>query len=527
VNGSKAHGESLNCEPSGLTSDTTCRVQELRDLPTAAVAEALDRMLDSPPRLLPSGAAVSAALTARRAEVVSWVEGMFAGSWVATPESVVAASKARHGVRPIAIWDLPSQLAYAALTSQLEPDVSRPVRSSTAWSDFQKAPLEANSKYIVAADIASCYQAIDHGILAQELLERTGKSRFVRPLCELLQETGARSYGLPQQSQASDALAEAVLARLERAVLRKGLDLARYNDDFRFTCDSWSDVIRGIEVLSEEARGLGFVLNDSKVVTWSRVKYKNRLEAADRLRSEIAAEAELDLTRFEVEYDGDVRFVVPEPEEVDREAAARILERWQSVGGKGRVAEAKRSEHRALVELVPVALRGLSGAEEVDPTVLSAVMQMLRYEQTLTPAVCEFLLTIDDEERVLRAFDRLLADDAYLTGWQTWWLQQPLRRMTGLAKGRGSKRRKEWALAAFGNAEHSPLLRAEAAVTLARHRLITAAELLRVYDRSSRVERPTVVAAIGLVKADGNVRRSITGDSKLHEWIYDWAQAYG
>lgn len=482
-------------------------------------------MLDSPPRLLPSGAAVSAALTTRRAEVVNWLEGMFAGSWAATPESVVAASKARHGVRPIAIWDLPSQLAYAALTSQLEPDVSRPVRSSAAWSDFQKAPLEANSKYIVSADIASCYQAIDHGIMSRELVERTGKSQIVRPLCELLQETSARSYGLPQQSHASDALAEAVLARLERAVLRKGLDLTRYNDDFRFTCDSWSEVIRGIEVLSEESRRLGFVLNDSKVITWSRVTYKNRLEAADRLRSEIAAEAELDLTRFEVEYDGDVSFVVPEPEAVDREAAARILERWKSVGGKGRVADAKRYEHRALVELVPVALRALSGVDGIEPTVMSTIMQVLRYEQTLTPAVCEFLLTIDDEDRVLRAFDRLLADDAYLTGWQTWWLQQPLRRLKGLVKGRGSKRRREWLLRAFGNAEHSSPLRAEAAVTLARHRLITAAELLRVYDRSSRAERPTVVAAIGLLKTDGHVRRSVIGDSKLHEWVYDWAQA--
>lgn len=399
------------------------------------------------------------------------------------------------------------------------------MRSSTAWTDFQKAPLDADSKYIVSADIASCYQLIDHGILTEELVERTGKSHFVRQICELLQETSGKSYGLPQQSQASDALAEAVLARLERAVLRKGLALSRYNDDFRFTCDTWSEVIRGIEVLSEEARRMGFVLNDSKVVTWSRTKYKNRLEAADSLRTEIAAEAELDLTHFEIEYDGDVTIVTPEPDDVDREAAARILERWQSVGGKGRVAEAKRSEHRALVELAPVALRALSGGHEVEPTVLSTVMQMLRYEQTLTPAVCEFLLTRDDEEPVLRAFDKLLADNAYLTGWQRWWLQQPLRRMTTFAKGRGSKKRKEWALETFNNAEHSSVLRAEAAVTLARHGLITAADLLHVYDRSSRVERPTVVAAIGILKAGGNVKRSVTGDSKLHEWTYDWAQS--
>jgi RNA-directed DNA polymerase len=498
-------------------------MRDLRHLPTIAVAEALDRLLDSPPRLLPSSGVVSSALMTRRTEVVSWSEGVFAGRWTAAPESVVAASKARHGVRPIAIWDLPSQLAYSALTAQLAPNVEKPVRSSGAWTAFQKDPLEARSKYIVAADIASCYQLIDHGILAEELVERSGNSQTVRQLCELLQETSGKSYGLPQQSHASDALAEAVLARLERAVLRKGLALSRYNDDFRLTCNTWSEVIRGIEVLSEEARRMGFVLNDSKVVTWSRTKYKNRLEAAENLRAEIAAAAELDLTHFEIEYGGDVSIIAPEPDDVDREAAGRILERWNSVGGKGRVAEAKRSEHRALVELAPVALRALSGGHDVESSVLDTVMQMLRYEQTLTPAVCEFLLTRDDEESVLGAFDKLLADNSYLTGWQTWWLQLPLRRMSTLATGRGSKKRKEWALNAFNNAEHSPVLRAEAAVTLARHGLITAADLLRVYDRSSRVERPTVVAAIGILKAGGNVKRSVTGDSKLHDWIYDWA----
>lgn len=491
---------------------------------TPSITKALDQMLDSPPRLIPSGGVVNAAISARRPEVVSWVEGILTGPWTASPESVVAASKARHGVRPIAIWDMPSQLAYAALAAKLEPEVGRPVRSSTAWRDFQRKPLDKDSKYIVTADIASCYQLIDHGILAQELVERTGKSQIVRALCELLQETSGKSYGVPQQSQASDALAEAILARLERAVLRKGLALTRYNDDFRFTCNTWSEVVRGLEVLSEEARRMGFILNDSKVLTWSKKKYRKRLDEAESLRAEIANEAELDLTYYEDEYDGDGTVVTPEAHDVDKEAAARILERWKSVAGKGRVAEAKRAEHRALVELVPVALRVLAGQDDVESGVLSTAMQMLRYEQTLTPAVCDFLVSRNDEEPVLRAFDALLAANGYLTGWQIWWLQQPLRRMTSFKEGQGSKRRKEWACRAFANAEHSPVLRAEAAVTLASHGLIKATDLLQVYDRSSRVERPTVVAAIGLLKESSTVKRSVTGDSRLHEWVYQGAQ---
>ena len=79
-------------------------------------------------------------------------------------------NKGRHGVRPVAVWDLPSRLAYRALASRLEVDLPPLHRGKAEWREFQRAPLMLGSRYIVASDITACYQHIDHGLLADELL---------------------------------------------------------------------------------------------------------------------------------------------------------------------------------------------------------------------------------------------------------------------------------------------------------------------------------------------------------------------
>ena len=116
---------------------------------------------------------------------------------------------------------------------------------------------------------------------------KTGNHLTVEAICSLLLETGGITFGLPQQSRASDVLAEVVLDRLERALVRRGLQVARYNDDFRFACNSWSSVVRSIEVLSEEARLMGLTVNDMKTITWGHAKYEQQLDEADRLRQEM------------------------------------------------------------------------------------------------------------------------------------------------------------------------------------------------------------------------------------------------
>jgi hypothetical protein len=153
-------------------------------------------------------------------------------------------------------------------------------------------------------------------------------------------------------------------------------------------------------------------------------------------------------------------------------------------------------------------------------------MLLLRYERTMTPAVATYLTSRHDEQDVIAAFDKLLRSKSYLNGWQAWWLQQPLARLVGFANGDGATRRLAWARAVLISAESTPVLRAEAARTLARHGRIDLRELLEIYDRSSNIVRPVLSGAIALLKPGKDIRSAVAGDSKLNEWAYDWAAAF-
>lgn len=122
-----------------------------------------------------------------------------------------------------------------ARLAEILPKVNR---GREQWRTFQRLPLKHDDRYVLTADITACYQHIDHGLLSEEILVRGGDQRTIDALAALLSTTSGRSYGLPQQSRASDVLAEAFLDRLERALVRRGLRASRHNDDFRFVCRS-------------------------------------------------------------------------------------------------------------------------------------------------------------------------------------------------------------------------------------------------------------------------------------------------
>lgn len=497
-------------------------MQEISNLLSLEEVEAaLTAELTTTRKLLPTPSHLQA-LQPHLSQASAWLYGLLSTNWQPSSERLVAVSKARHGVRPVAVWDLASTVLYRALSNKLSDQLPTPIRSSAAWKEFQEGPLKRPGRYVVAADIAACYQMIDHGELSRELTIQSGAGEVVAQIVSLLRATSGRAYGLPQQSVPSDLLAESFLAALERRILRKGLDLTRYNDDFLINCNSWSDVVRTIEILSEEARSIGLLLNDSKVLTYRRATYEDRLARAEALRIDIAADAEIDLIQVLETYDGTPEMVEPEQEEVDRLTAVRVLERWERTAGRGQVSDSKRAEYAALLRLLPVALHELSKAPDDAPGALDISRKLLRYEQTITPSVCEFYSSRGVDTPLLETLDKLLTRRTYLTGWQAWWLQQPLARLD-LTADPGAKRRVTWLRSAYSDASRSPVLRAHAAKTMARHGLITAEELLTLYDRSSAVERPVVVEAMALVKPAKNLQNAVTGDNKLHKWIFDWA----
>jgi len=499
---------------------------ESRVLTQQDVADSLDAELAAPPRLLPQDTTYPA-LRANLLNAADWVHDRLIGAeFVPTPEETVGANKPGHGIRPIAIWDIPSRVAYRALAQRVEHRLPPLLRSRSQHQAFQRGPLGRDGRYIVAADIAACYQNLDHGLVLDEIAVQTGDHEAVASLRALLREATGRAYGLPQQSHASDVLAEAFLAKLERSLIRRRLVVDRYNDDFRFTCDTWSDVVRSLEVLEEETRLVGLTVNDMKTVTWGRTKYQTHLDAADGLRQHIADDAEFDLTVFDADTYRGVVVEPPEADEVEILSAVRVLERWAKVAGRGRAAQNRRPEHRAIVELLPFALSTLRRQTGTLPEILNHCTQLLRFERTMTPAVATYLLDRNDDSAVIAAIDRLLTGRSYLNGWQTWWLQEPVARLQGFATGVGAQRRLRWARGALTSAEQSPVLRAEAARTLARHRRIPVDEIIGIYDRSSDIVRPVLAGAAALLKPGADVRRAIVGDSRLNEWAYDWAAQF-
>jgi hypothetical protein len=131
-----------------------------------------------------------------------------------------------------------------------------------------------------------------------------------------------------------------------------------------------------------------------------------------------------------------------------------------------------------------------------------------------------------NEGALLDAFDQLLSSNPYLSGWQVWWLQQPLARTTGFAHGNGSTQRIEWAERAFAEVGFSPVLQAHASLTLARHGLIEANRVLELYDRTSPVVSPVVVLAMALLSPSAELKRAVTGDNRLHHWVFESASEF-
>lgn len=485
-------------------------------LDVEAIETAVEHELTTQRRALPPDPATPA-LIERLAEVTQWVYEKLSGDFMPTPEETVAVNKGRHGVRPVAIWDFASKTAYRALAWSLLPKLPPHFRGKAEWQDFLKQPLNRDGRYIVATDIAACYQQIDHGLLRNELLVQTGEFQTVSAIIELLHKVTGKTYGLPQQSYPSDWISEVFLARLERSLVRRGIEATRYNDDFRFVCADWSGVVRAIEIFDEEVRTAGLTVNDQKTLTWGKAKYEDQIEFARALREEITGEEDPDI---EPDYEDEDGESTPA---FDWIVAEDILERWTAIAGRSRVSKRRRAEHRVIVDLIPEALKVLANEGRANEDLVRDSIKLLRFERTVTPSVGRYLSSVRDEMLLLNGFDKLLRSRSYLNGWQTWWLQQPVARLSGFASGSGSTRRLNWARAAFRSAEHSPVLRAEAARTLARHGEIKLEELLAIYDRSNDITRPALASAIALLRPSRNIRNAIAGDSKMNLWTYEWA----
>ncbi len=438
------------------------------------------------------------------------------------PSRVVSVRKHRHGVRPVAELCARDRVLYRALVNRWESKLAEPDRSRNAYNTFLNAPLRAVKapKYVVSSDVTAYYQYVDHGLLARELLARTGDSDGVDALTGLLAGLIGRSYGLPQQSGSSDVLAEAYLSVVERRLLRQGLAVWRYNDDFRIAADSWSDALNAVDALERECRGVGLVLNDSKTIIRLRDTYEAALGVREKVLKEISEQVKKDLTDLSLSYDGDDVIETP-PEQGDVGAARQVLADWHGLARRANsLNKYEQDKMGVLAELVRWALPVLR-TQPTDLDVLRSCSLILRTEQTLTPYVSRYLESSSDEPTIaVTWFEEFLNKNPYLTPWQAWWVAPSVREIAG-SYGNGSRQR-AWLEGIWKDPNNPEPVIAGLALTMAEKGLVTADGLVGMFDGMTEIGRPSVARALGSIAPSGHAgAQTLIAEDEWVRWAFE------
>jgi RNA-directed DNA polymerase len=157
-------GESVQLSESALS---------LIDLKSAAIDES-----DFFSGFLPRGSAEDV-FKNRGPELEAMMRSQLQSGFEIFEPEVLFASKAVRGNRPFSVLDISQRLLYAGLTSTLQTHLPPLNRSQESFDEFKSAPLEfSTTGFVVMADVAACYQFIDHGILETELLARTAETEW-------------------------------------------------------------------------------------------------------------------------------------------------------------------------------------------------------------------------------------------------------------------------------------------------------------------------------------------------------------
>ncbi len=341
-----------------------------------------------------------------------WMSGQLATGMSTTNAVNVSVRKVPYGIRPVPIWGYAERIAYRALVDFIlrnEPPLDR---SAEAYLKFLGSPvtyaqeIEPRTRrrfrtlfssvihYVVKADITAFYEYVDHGILARELLTRTGDSDAIDCLISLLAAVQGRSFGLPQLFDSSDRLSEVYIDIVERDLLRRGWPAWRFNDDFRIAARDFGNALDAIEDLSDAARQAGLTLSDSKTTTPRYDKY-----LLDNFGLTVENEAPDELRRLQPEEAvGDYTEGVGE---TDPAWAVDVISSTQVPGGQ------TDAEHVEGINLANVhgdefrklrrALGRLIRAETADA--LPHVLKLAAYVPSLTPWTIRYVVAAGQQQR--------------------------------------------------------------------------------------------------------------------------------
>ena len=467
------------------------------------------------------------ALQGSESVVGGWFESLTRREYKADASEYLLARKLGRGSRPCELLGLKERLLYRGAVSILESTTVIEDRSQEAHRTFLHAPLAVpDTQYVLKADIASYYDFVDHERLVDEVVAQTGDDLVISLACEVLSNASGRRFGLPQLSDPSDHLAGIYIGPMQRSLVRSGHISFRFVDDFRVASPSYASVLSALEVAEEAARELGLVLNEMKTSTPGIAVYRKSLDQVAEREQAIFAELEIEELQGADPFSyGDIDFeelpdamaersLVPgsdagdlESEQADMEpeaiapsqllAARRVLLRWLEEEEDD---ETQRAEFAQITaKLVARALR--VATISADTLAFPFLPQIIVYEPSLTPAVCHYLraCALNHRKEVVLVLNDICRS-GIVSAWQALWICYAAGSIPRRPQLRGAREPEfvAWLRTIFLN-HRKPALRAEAALALATHRKVSAAELKDALETVGPLHRPTIFIALAVL----------------------------
>lgn len=429
------------------------------------------------------------------------------------------ARKSREGLRPLSLLSMTQRVHLQALVQAIKAYFPTIARGQDEYEAFTSAPLEdANARYIVVTDVTAFYQYVDHDLLAREILRRCGEELVASEIAVALNAFMGRAFGLPQLIESSEWLSEVYIDAVERRMLRQGLRIWRYNDDFRIAVDSWADAAHAIEKLTDALRALGLVPNDEKTYVLRRQTYERWAREPERRWAQLVADNEIEPV-LQVSYTEELIEIDRDAKEAFEAAYYAVYELWreavEDVNGVGRLETTIR--RRLLVHgLRSVGTLGSGIALEHLP-------QVVAYEPQMTPTVARYLARLVIHEGLLEAPAEVMAAQNgrimnHASPWQSVWLSEPFIRGATVTPSI-----LPWLEGAL---EHgSGILKGRSALALARSHSIEPSSLLELYDAITDEATPEVVAAL-VVRYGGDIASAFPAvyrDGLENRIVAEWA----
>jgi RNA-directed DNA polymerase len=183
--------------------------------------------------------------------------------------------------RPLGIPTVRDRVVQAALRAVLEPIFERDFaaqsygfRPNRGCKDALRRVdglLKAGYNWIVDADLKSYFDSIPHSALVDRVREKVTDGRVIRLLKAFLTQKvmetvagWAPEEGTPQGAVVSPLLSNLYLDPLDQHMVRQGLEMVRYADDFIILCRSEAEAREALEQVRRWTASAGLKLHPVK-----------------------------------------------------------------------------------------------------------------------------------------------------------------------------------------------------------------------------------------------------------------------